>query len=174
MMERGHGGATSPTPNGKVLHGLPLSLPKIESNESVTDAALLDLMGIDEYLSLLKNKTDGNPRELWKETATLAHQLKASRELIAIGSSVYSNKVNRTILDRLIESSHIILNAERVYLLEIDPTGTHLVVTYSKEQRAVGRKIPLHSGIEGEFSFFRSSLCLSAADSVPPVSLSPL
>jgi hypothetical protein len=170
MMERGHGGATSPTLNGKLLHGLPLNLPKIESNESNTDAALLDVMGIDDYLSLLKNKTDGNPRELWKETVTLAHQLKASRELIAIGSSVYSNKVNRTILDRLIESSHIILNAERVYLLEIDPTGAHLIVTCTKEQRAIGRKIPLHSGIEGESCEF---VALKYVSALTETSLSP-
>ena len=153
-----HNGAPSPTLNGKVLHGLPMCLPKIESNETVVDAALLDVMGIDDYLSLLKTKTENNPRELWRETSALALQLKASRELLAIGSSLYSSKVSRAILDRLIDSSHIILNAERVYLLEIDPTGTHLVVTYSKEQRAIGRKFSLKDGIEGTSVFSQISL----------------
>lgn len=153
MTDRTHNGAPSPTLNGKVLHGLPMSLPKIESNETVVDAALLDVMGIDDFLSLLKSKTENNPRELWKETSTLALQLKASRELLSIGSSLYSSKVNRAILDRLIDSSHVILNAERVYLLEIDPTGTNLVVTYSKEERAIGRKFSLKEGIEGTIYF---------------------
>lgn len=141
----------APSPNGKVLHGLPLSFPKIESHESI-DAALLDVMGIEDFLSLLKTRTDNNPRELWKETSMLASQLKASRELLTIGSTVYSNKVSRSILDRLIDASHIILNAERVYLLEIDPTGKSLTVTYAKDQRAIGRKIPINSGIEGKTS----------------------
>lgn len=131
------------------VRGLPLSLPRVTPNESSVDASLLDVMGLDEYLSLLKNKTENKPAELWKETSQLAMQLKASRELLAIGSSLYSNSASRKILDRLIESIHVILNAERVYLLEIDPSGTELVVTYSKDQEAVGLRISLNIGIEG-------------------------
>lgn len=134
----------------KKTQGLPLSLPRIEPNESSVDASLLDVMGIEDYLSLLKNKTENNPKELWRETSLLAMQLKASRELLTIGSSLFSNSASRKILDRLIESSHVILNAERVYLLEIDPSGTELVVTYSRDQQAVGLRIPLSIGIEGE------------------------
>lgn len=126
-----------------------MSLPRVTPNESSVDASLLDVMGLDEYLSLLKNKTENKPAELWKETSQLAMQLKASRELLAIGSSLYSNSASRKILDRLIESIHVILNAERVYLLEIDPSGTELVVTYSKDQEAVGLRISLNIGIEG-------------------------
>ncbi len=135
--------------NGKKVQGLPLNLPRIESSETVIDASLLDIMKIDDFLSLLKTRTDNNPKELWKEMVTMTHQLKASRELLSIGSSLISNKANKSIMDRLIESAHVILNAERVYIMEIDPTGSDLVVTYSKDQRAVGLKIPLKSGIEG-------------------------
>jgi len=149
MAERVLSGIPSPLINGKKVQGLPLNLPRIESNETVIDAALLDVMGIEDYLSLLKNRTDNNPKELWKEMITMAHQLKASRELLSIGSSLFSNKANKTILDRLIESAHVVLNAERVYLMEVDPTGSDLVVTYSKDQQAVGLRIPLRTGIEG-------------------------
>jgi hypothetical protein len=149
MTERILNGAPSP---GKVAHGLPLSLPKIESNEAI-DAALLDVMSIEDFLMLLKNKTENNSRELWKETTMLASQLKASRELLTIGSTVYSSKVNRNILGRLIDASHVILNAERIHLLEIGPSGTHLTVTHSKDQRAIGRKIPVNVGIEGKYCF---------------------
>ena len=69
-----------------------------------------DVMGIDDCLSLLKNRTDNNPKELWKEMIIMAHQLKASQELLSIDSSLFSNK--RAVV---IESAHVILNAERVY-----------------------------------------------------------
>ncbi len=151
MAERIPNGVSPPVINGKKVHGLPLNLPRIESNEAVIDAALLDVMGIEDYLSLLKNRTDNNPKELWKEMITMAHQLKASRELLSIGSSLFSNKANRAIMDRLVESAHVILNAERVYLMEIDPTGSDLVVTYSKDEKAIGLKTPLRTGIEGNF-----------------------
>lgn len=152
MAERTTNGVLSPAINGKKGHGLPLNLPRVESNEAVIDAGLLDVMGIEDYLSLLKNRTDNNPKELWKEMITMAHQLKASRELLSIGSSLFSNKANRAIMDRLVESAHVILNAERVYLMEIDPTGSDLVVTYSKDEKAIGLKTPLRTGIEGNFT----------------------
>eukprot|EP00598_Pedospumella_elongata_P002990 CAMPEP_0184985152 /NCGR_PEP_ID=MMETSP1098-20130426/13956_1 /TAXON_ID=89044 /ORGANISM="Spumella elongata, Strain CCAP 955/1" /LENGTH=1248 /DNA_ID=CAMNT_0027509227 /DNA_START=172 /DNA_END=3918 /DNA_ORIENTATION=+ len=162
MAERTTNGVLSPAINGKKGHGLPLNLPRVESNEAVIDAGLLDVMGIEDYLSLLKNRTDNNPKELWKEMITMAHQLKASRELLSIGSSLFSNKANRAIMDRLVESAHVILNAERVYLMEIDPTGSDLVVTYSKDEKAVGLKTPLRTGIEGDVVSKR--ICVNVPD----------
>lgn len=157
MAERTLNGLPTPLMNGKKVQGLPLNLPNVQSAQTDIDTALLDVMGIEDYLSLLKNRTDNNPKELWKEMITMAHQLKASRELLTIGSSLFSNKANRDHLARLTESAHVILNAERVYLMEIDPTGCDLVVTYSRDQQAIGLKIPLRTGIEGKT---RSAKCL--------------
>ncbi len=107
-------------------------------------------MGIEEWLFLLKGKTENNYKEVWKETCILALQLKASRDLLSIGSNLFSNKSNRKILDRLIDSTYVILGAERVYLLEIDQSGKDLVVTHTREDHSLGLRIPITQGIEGK------------------------
>jgi hypothetical protein len=144
--------------NGRKLTAIPNNLaslphlPRLETNESAVDISLLDVMGIEEYLTLLKTKTDNNSKELWKASCTLAVQLKASRELLSIGSNLFSNKSNRKILDRLVESTYVILGAERVYLLEIDSTGRDLVVTHSKEEYSIGHRFAANRGIEGYYA----------------------
>eukprot|EP00981_Chlorochromonas_danica_P010607 scaffold3290_cov165-Ochromonas_danica.AAC.50 len=89
----------------------------------MVDISMLDVMTVEDFLSLLKNKTENNSKELWKETCVIALQLKAARELLSI--------------------------AERVYILEVDSSGKELVVTHSKDESAMGVKIPVNSGIEG-------------------------
>lgn len=136
-------------------------LPKIGSTESVLDIALLDVMDVEDYLSLVKNKTDSNWKDLWKETCLLVNQLKASRELLSIGSNLIGNKPTRKILDRLVEVTHIMLNAERVAVLELDPSGQDLVVTHSRDEKLIGMRVPSSNGIEGNSPF---SLCCESSD----------
>lgn len=137
----------------------PIMLPRLNrpeqhtssspSSDSLIDISLLDVMGIEEWLSLLKGKTESNSKELWKETCLLALQLKASRELLSIGSNLFSNRAGGRVLDRLVDATRVILGAERVYLLEIDPTGKKLVVTHTHENLPKeNREIPLGMGIE--------------------------
>lgn len=125
-------------------------LPKLGVTESVVEVSLLDVMDVEDFLHLVKSKTDSNWKELWKETCLVVNQLKAARELLSIGSSLIGNKPSRKILDRLVEVSHIMLNAERVVIMEFDPAGTELVVTHSREERLIGLRIPSTSGIEGD------------------------
>ncbi len=130
---------------------LPIAqLPKIESQESSVDITLLDMMGIEDFLTHLKNKTDNNWKDLWRESCTMAEQLKASRELLSIGSNLLGYKSNRTILNRIIEVTRILLSAERVAILEVDESGRELIVTHSLDERLVGVKLPVSSGIEGK------------------------
>jgi hypothetical protein len=144
------------------------ALPKIESHESSIDVSLLDVMAMDDFLSLLKNKTDSNWKELWKETCIFTKQLKAARELLSIGSNLISNRSNRKILDRLLEVTHVLLNAERVLIFEIDRTSDarELVVTYANEEKLLGTRIPALTGLEGKssysfYGFFNYSFFLS-------------
>lgn len=124
--------------------------PQTQGHESLIDISLLDVMGIEEWLFLLKGKTENNSKELWKETCLLALQLKASRELLSIGSNLFSNRAGGRVLDRLVEATRVILGAERVYLMEIDPTGKKLVVTHTHENLPKeNREIPIGMGIEG-------------------------
>jgi hypothetical protein len=133
-------------------------LPKLGATESVVEVSLLDVMDVDDFLHLVKTKTDSNWKELWKETCLVVNQLKAARELLSIGSSLIGSKPSRKILDRLVEVSHIMLNAERVVIMEIDPTGSELVVTHSREERLIGLRIPSSSGIEGKIFIVCSRL----------------
>lgn len=123
-------------------------LPKIDTPESI-DVSMLDVMPINDFLALLKTKTESNSKELWKETCAIAHQLKAARELLSIGSNLISNRANKKILDRLVEVTSILLSAERVYLLEVDAAGKELIVTHTADPNALGIKIPISEGIEG-------------------------
>jgi hypothetical protein len=124
-------------------------LPKIESHESSIDVSLLDVMALEDFLNLLKNKTESNYKDLWKETCIFTKQLKAARELLSIGSNLISNRSSRKILDRLLDVSHVLLNAERVVIMEIDQVTKELVVTHSKDEKAIGTKVSPVTGIEG-------------------------
>lgn len=125
-------------------------LPKIEAQESSVDVSLLDVMAIEDFLSHLKTKTDNNWKELWKDSCVLAEQLKASRELLSIGSNLLSHKASRKILDRLIEVARVLLSAERVVIMELDVNAQELVVTHSLDEKLLGIRTPLSSGIEGK------------------------
>lgn len=130
------------------------TLPKIESHESNVDVSLLDVMAIEDFLSLLKGKTDGNWKDLWKETCIFTKQLKAARELLSIGSNLISNRSNRKIIDRLLDVTHTLLNAERVIIMEMENGGKELVITYSKDEKALGLRVSSLSGIEGKNCLF--------------------
>ena len=129
-------------------------LPKIETQEASVDVSLLDVMAIEDFLSHLKTKTENNWKDLWKESCVLAEQLKASRELLSIGSNLLSHKSSRKILDRLIEVTRILLGAERVAILELDIQSQELVVTHSLDEKLLGLRTPVSSGIEGRSSPF--------------------
>lgn len=142
-------------------------LPKIESTESMVDISMLDVMAVEDFLSLLKNKTENNTKELWKETCGIAWQLKAARELLSIGSNLISNRSSKKILDRLIDVTSILLSAERVYILEVDSSGKDLVVTHAKDEAAIGIRIPVTAGIEGDVYMKRACANVSDANQDP-------
>lgn len=139
-------------PNGKDGR-----FPKIRSGGGSSDEASVDInildYDVEAFLSRLKKSSDGNSSHLWKDLVKVVYQLKASRELLSIGSHLFSNKTKVNFVDRLIESTHIILNAERVYVFEIDPTGRSLVLTHTKDKNVIGSKIPIEIGIEGNLDF---------------------
>ena len=137
-------GSRKPTGNSKDA-----KLPKIRPNDDTTsDMNTLDF-DVDDFLSRLKKSTENNQPSLWKETCTLAYQLKASRELLTIGSHIFANKSKGNLLDRLIDVASVVLNVERVYLFQMDTSGKNLVITHTKDKQNIGIKIPIEIGIEG-------------------------
>eukprot|EP00599_Poterioochromonas_sp_BG-1_P011610 CAMPEP_0173155560 /NCGR_PEP_ID=MMETSP1105-20130129/14176_1 /TAXON_ID=2985 /ORGANISM="Ochromonas sp., Strain BG-1" /LENGTH=1172 /DNA_ID=CAMNT_0014072005 /DNA_START=603 /DNA_END=4121 /DNA_ORIENTATION=- len=119
-------------------------------------------MAVEDFLSLLKGKTESNWKDLWKETCIFTKQLKAARELLSIGSNLISNRSNRKIIDRLIDVTHTLLNAERVVILEMEGSGKELTVTYCKEEKLLGTRVSALSGIEGDVVARR--VCVNIAD----------
>jgi hypothetical protein len=126
-------------------------LPKIRPNDdSSLDINMLDF-DAEDFLSRLKKATDNNQPSLWKETCNLAYQLKASRELLTIGSHIFTNKTKGNLLDRIIDVTSGVLHVERAYLFQVDSTGKNLVITHTKDKQNIGIKIPIDIGIEGTF-----------------------
>lgn len=120
------------------------------NDESPVDISLLDIIGVNDFVDLLKSKTEKKANDVWNEILLLSQQLKASRDLLSIGSCLLSNKFDRKILDRLVHACHIVLNAEKVYLFEVDNNSNELVVTNSNDVRAKNIRIVMNKGIEGE------------------------
>jgi hypothetical protein len=141
-------------------------LPKIESQESSVDISLLDVMAIDDFLSHMKSRTEHNWKDLWKETCVIAEQLKASRELLSIGSNLLSHKSSRSILNRLLDITKVLLDAERVIIMELDTAGHDLIITHALDEKLIGVRSAVASGIEGEVAFtvFCCFLCVINID----------
>lgn len=150
ILKGGNIGSSHNTINNTVRKTRIPALPKIESHESNIDVSLLDVMAVEDFLSLLKGKTESNWKDLWKETCIFTKQLKAARELLSIGSNLISNRSNRKIIDRLVDVTHTLLGAERVIILEMEAGGKELAVTYCKDEKALGTRVSALSGIEGK------------------------
>ena len=117
----------------------------------VVDLSLLDMMGFEEFLVMLKNRTENNNLALWRVSCALAGQLKGSRELLSLGSYLSSNNNNVTkVFDRLIDTAYFLLNAEHVYLLQMDHEQMdHFVITHSRSAAVIGTKINISSVYDG-------------------------
>lgn len=106
------------------------------------DVSHLDFMGIEDFISITKEKIGCNDTQMWNAACDLAGQLKEARALLSLASYLSSNDGLMSIIDRLIDTAYLILNAENIYLLQIDPNGGELVVTHSRIEEAVGSKFP--------------------------------
>lgn len=111
------------------------------------DVGLLDLMTTDEFLALLKSRTESSGAALWRASCTLATQLKGSRALLSFGGYLASNEGIGKAFDRLLDTAHFVLNAEHVFLLRVDATDlAEMVVTHCRAEAAVGLRLPLAQG----------------------------
>ena len=145
--------------NGKISPNL-INLPKlpISKNQYCMDSSLLDFMGADEFLTLMKTRTENNVKEIWKEMSSLCNQLKASRELISIGSNIHGNlstqsdKLNsENLLIRLLQSTQIILGVDRVSILQVVSSKNEFKVISSTDKQNVGISFDISGSAEGNF-----------------------
>lgn len=129
-----------------------MSRSSLQSINNLIEPSLLDVISVSNFLELLRTKTQNNPITMWEEIFTLTHHLKASRDVINSCSNLLSNKFDRKMLDKLVESCNILLNAEKVFLLEIDSINSgELIIKYPRSSESKEEiRVPLSTGIEGE------------------------
>lgn len=140
-----------------------LRLPKIESNESMLDVSLLDIMDKDEFLNLIKNKTGNNFNDLWKELVFIIDHLKASRELISIGSSILVQKSSDVILKRLLDVTRTLLRSEKIALIEYK--NGNLNVVQSTDDFLLGTSIPSSQASRSlELDVLTTKMCMHIND----------
>ena len=126
--------------------------------EMYVDISLLDIMGIDEFLSVLKYRTENNQKDTWKEIAAIVSQLKASRELMFVESHLYSSKLIKSddpammikLIDRLVEATRVIFDVERLNVYEIEVDTDELVLTHSTDKQIVGIRYLSKDGLESK------------------------
>lgn len=142
--------------NGKISPNL-VSLPKLPTNKNnyCMDSSLLDFMGADEFLSLMKARTENNLKEIWKEMSSLCIQLKASRELISIGSNIHGNLSTQqdtlsaeNLLIKLVQSTQILLGVDRVSVLQFDSSKNELIVVSSNDKQSLGLRYDVTGSAE--------------------------
>jgi len=133
------------------------SLPSSSSINNLIEPNLLDVISVSSFLELLKTKTQNNPIIMWEEICTLAHHLKASRDVIYGCSNLLSNKFDRKVLDKLVESCNVLLNAERVFLLEIDSMNSEeLIIKHPRDPESKAEiRVPFGTGIEGASAYIQ-------------------
>lgn len=119
------------------------------SNGEPVDVSHINFMGIEEFLSALKEKTEPNDKLMRSASSSLAAQLKESRTLLSLASHLSSNDGAVNILDRLMDTAYFVLNATNVYFLQLEPKGSDMVVTRSRAEGAVGMKIAMNEILPG-------------------------
>jgi hypothetical protein len=129
-----------------------MSRSSLQSINNLIEPSLLDVISVSNFLELLRTKTQNNPIIMWEEICTLTHHLKASRDVINSCSNLLSNKFDRKMLDKLVESCNILLNAEKVFLLEIDSINSgELIIKYPRSPESKAEiRVPVSTGIEGK------------------------
>ena len=114
------------------------------------DVNLLDYMGVEEFVNLMRNKTENDYDSLWSASRSLAMQVKTSKALLSLGSQLCAGKTKTEVLDKLIESMKFSLKADHVFIMEYVAAENSLRVTHSDCISANNHLIPRNIGIEGE------------------------
>ena len=142
----------------KSKSGLLAPILQKSPTEMYVDISLLDIMGIDEFLSVLKYRTENNQKDTWKEIAAIVSQLKASRELMFVESHLYSSKSLKSddpevmikLIDRLVEAACVIFDVEKVNIYEIEVDTDELILTHSTDKQIVGLRYLMKDGVESK------------------------
>ena len=122
----------------------------VNNGESI-DVSQINFMGIEEFLSELRDKTEPNDKLMRSASRNLAAQLKESRTLLSLASHLSSNDGDPNTLDRLMDTAYFILNAANVFFFQLEPNGIDMIVIKSRVESAVGMRIAIHEIFPGRY-----------------------
>ena len=122
----------------------------VNNGESI-DVSQINFMGIEEFLSELREKTEPNDKLMRSASRNLAAQLKESRTLLSLASHLSSNDGDPNTLDRLMDTAYFILNAANVYFFQLEPNGIDMILIKSRVESAAGIRIAIHEIFPGRF-----------------------
>ena len=122
----------------------------VNNGESI-DVSQINFMGIEEFLSELREKTEPNDKLMRSASRNLAAQLKESRTLLSLASHLSSNDGDPNTLDRLMDTAYFILNAANVFFFQLEPNGIDMILIKSRVESAAGMRIAIHEIFPGRF-----------------------
>lgn len=121
------------------------------------DEAMLKSLGVTAATVLRKAK-------LFDEAVKHRQQTAA---LLQISEIMSAEIASEKIMQRMIEASYALVNADRITLFTVDPLTKEIVCQVSKDPLVVGARMPLGHGIVGHVASSRRSLNIPNAYSDP-------
>mmetsp|Transcript_24408 Transcript_24408/g.45440 ORF Transcript_24408/g.45440 Transcript_24408/m.45440 type:complete len:936 (+) Transcript_24408:181-2988(+) len=117
----------------------PRLLPSI-NNE--VDFSSLDYQGVDVFLASFSSSDKANV------TKHMTKQLKALRALLAVTGKLSCGATSDATIHSIMETTSTIINAEKLFVMDIDHKLSKLVVTYSPDNSRNGVRTSCDTGIE--------------------------
>lgn len=114
------------------------------------DVAVLDQLEPEQFLRLLRGSVECFHDEVWDMMSQLVAQLKGCRNLLALSSYLTTPLSEQDVLEKILDSGYLLLNADRLSLYEVDHKTMDLVLTHTKDRSITNTRIPIGRGIAGE------------------------
>ncbi|GMH97136.1 hypothetical protein TrST_g5389 [Triparma strigata] len=155
----------------------PISFERDEVDEILVDTTILDSIEPWEFVELMissaqaqaeesnfaagrSRSTGGSPtkkgldvdlrNKFYKENFTnVVWELKACKQLLTVNSYMGNDLHQASIISKIMDSAHYILNCDRVSLYLVDHAASELTCVHSRDE-IMNIKIPIGKGIVGE------------------------
>ena len=128
-----------------------VTLPEVHKGhmDGDVDLSLLDVIGVDDFMSLLRVKQEKNHTATWDAALLLAQQWKVLRGLVSSTTNLLNKQMNAVDFEKIFEIAHKTLNAERIVVLQYDPKDAKLVVVAARGQTIRGARVDVNQSSEG-------------------------
>lgn len=122
--------------------------------------SFLDYMSVEEFMQSVKKVTsesgqlssssssssNSTTASLHKLLYSVSSQLKGLRALLSLHSFLISNETTEDVLSKVLDTAKIIINAENMFILQLDRSQLDYVITHSNHEDILNLKIPVKTG----------------------------